>query len=95
MQERESHLRLAHVAVADCLDLFAPDGKGVITDEGILWPLEIVQQAVPPWLPELAEALGGLRLINQQDFESVPADQFTGLYKKLMADEEDGNLALG
>lgn len=51
---------------------FTTDDRHVIYSESMAWPIQSVKGPTPDWLPELAEAIGGLRFKNDQTTEPVP-----------------------
>ena len=53
---------------------FSLDGHWINTDAGWRWQLHVADGPVPPWLPELAEALAGIRLTAKQTEEPIPQD---------------------
>jgi len=66
---------------------FSPDGRRVITASldktAALWQVSVAGKDLPPWLPELAEAVGGLRLNQDRVPEPVPREAFTELKARL------------
>lgn len=51
---------------------FTTDDRHVIYSESMAWPIQSVKAPTPDWLPELAEAIGGVRFKNDQSAEVVP-----------------------
>jgi WD40 repeat protein len=66
LSERLHHLGKVFTA------LFSPDGERVLTasSDGTarVWDVPAVPVPAPAWLPDLAEAMGGLRLDGQRNF---------------------------
>jgi WD40 repeat protein len=72
---------------------FAADGSAIITDRGLLFPIQTVQGAVPLLLPALAEAVAGLR--NEDGIsEPVPANRFLELKAQLEAEPAVGPVSV-
>jgi WD40 repeat protein len=64
---------------------FSPDGKWIATASGRavwVWPVAQPGSVAPEWLPELAEAVGGLRLVAALSTESVPPAKFIELRRR-------------
>lgn len=57
----------------------------VIASESRSWPIYSLNAPVPKWLPELAEAIAGLRSKNDQSFEAVPYAVQIAAFSKLLA----------
>ena len=72
---------------------FSPDGTLVVTasDDGTarLWPVPPVDEPAPLWFMELAEALGGQRLNEQDQPESVSIDSIVALRNLLKDNQAD------
>lgn len=65
---------------------FSADGHRVITASldrtAAIWTVQVAGRRIPGWLPELAEAVGGLRL-NDRVPEPVPRDDYVKLKTRL------------
>ncbi len=48
-----------------------------------LWDVREIPRPWPNWLADLGEALGGLRMNDEGEFEAVPREQLLGLRKRL------------
>jgi hypothetical protein len=48
----------------------------VVVGGSRLWALQVVDGPVPPWLPELAEAVVGMRFREQSGAEPAPENGF-------------------
>ena len=61
--------------------------------DGVLrsWALPIFSEAVPPWIPGFAEALGGKRFGETGELENVPTTELQNLKRQLMAGSEEGH----
>jgi WD40 repeat protein/tRNA A-37 threonylcarbamoyl transferase component Bud32 len=68
---------------------FSSDGRWVVTGSADhharIWEVPTSAAPVPSWLPELAEAVGGLRFNAQNMLESVPTEQVLRLRQRLAA----------
>ena len=68
---------------------FTPDGREVLTisEDGTarMWHVPGATGSIPEWLPELAEAVGGLRFNSQRVLETVPTESFPRLRAGLMS----------
>ena len=68
---------------------FSPDGERVFASSGLggvrVWEIPSARFPVPSWLPELAEAVAGLRVNAQGSIESFPAEQFQALKRQINA----------
>lgn len=57
---------------------FSPDGRWVVTTScdgtARIWEVPMASEPAPPWLAELAEAVGGQRLDDQNVLHPVPLD---------------------
>jgi WD40 repeat protein len=74
---------------------YSPQGRRVLTatydGEARLWDFPEDSESVPPWLAELAEAVGGVRLNEADVFESVAAEKLFKLRESLThAEPTDG-----
>lgn len=71
---------------------FSPDGKYVLTasDDGTarLWPVLKIVAPAPDWLPELAEAVGGLRLNDKGQIGQVDLDKLLDVRDRLKATKD-------
>ena len=72
---------------------FNRDGSTLLTDAGWEWPVEIIQGKAPTWLPDLAEAVAGLRLDERKSAEPVPARAFLELRSALGTNAEANRLS--
>ncbi len=68
---------------------FSPDGRWALSvaENGKVrvWPVLYAAAPAPAWLPELAEALAGRRLRDDDTLEQVPAERWLALNKSLAA----------
>jgi WD40 repeat protein len=66
---------------------FSPDGRRVVTGSADktarVWEMSFGSAPVPPWLPELAESVGGRRLTGASVLEFVAAEEFLKLTDQL------------
>ena len=62
---------------------FGADGATVLADSGQAWRVAVVPGKTPAWLPNLAEAVAGARLNEQQAIEPVPTGTFLELKASL------------
>jgi hypothetical protein len=69
---------------------FTADSATVLTDTGLAWPLQVVSGPVPAWLPQVAEAVVGVRLNDQNQVEPVPASRFLEWQARLSGSAEPG-----
>ncbi|MBI2929489.1 MAG: protein kinase [Verrucomicrobia bacterium] len=71
---------------------FSPDGNRVVTacsdESGRIWELVSAAVPVPAWFPDLAEAVVGQRLVDQEVPEPVSPAQFLALKKQLSEAQE-------
>ncbi len=79
---------MAHGDRVTC-DEFSADGRWLVTGSddhhARIWEVPISGASVPSWLPELAEAVGGLRFNAQNMLENVPTEQVLRLRQRLAA----------
>jgi WD40 repeat protein len=73
---------------------FSADGSTVLTDGGRAWSVATIQGKLRSWLPDLAEAVAGVRLNAAGTTEPVPAHAFPDLKAALSASSEAGPLAV-
>jgi WD40 repeat protein len=70
---------------------FSPDGRWLLTlsedSHARLWEVPVASTPIPTWLPDLAEAVGGVRFNAQNMLETVPTDTFPKLRARLEAKE--------
>jgi WD40 repeat protein len=76
---------------------FSPDGRHSITASldktAKIWEVPVAISPIPPWLPELAEAVGGQRLNPDRISEAVSWTEYAALKARLMkASESDARL---
>ena len=60
---------------------FSPDGRQLATFGGQpkLWHVQVVPTPVPPFFPELIEAVAGARLATDGEVQTVPPDALNAL----------------
>jgi hypothetical protein len=78
---------LRHVTRINC-GMFSPDGTHVATgSSGIvrIWPVMASDGPAPAWLSELAEAIAGHRLQDDDSAEVVTLEAFLRLRERLTA----------
>jgi hypothetical protein len=63
-----------------------PDNAYVVTDERQLWPVYSARGPAPEWLPELGEAIAGVRLNERRVLETVPQGGVFALRTRLGAE---------
>ena len=63
---------------------FTSSGSAVVTQSGLVWDVPIAPQAVPSWLVELAEAVGGWRW-DRGNLVPVSSATFLSLKQRLQA----------
>ena len=73
---------------------FSPDGQWLLTTAGWRWNLCVAEGPVPPWLPELAEAVAGVLLDEAQQLHTVPATVMTRVRDMIAAASMDTPLAV-
>jgi WD40 repeat protein len=61
----------------------SPDAAFVVTDQRQAWPIYTARDPAPPWLPELAEAVAGVRLNERRVMEPVRRDRLATLRARL------------
>jgi WD40 repeat protein len=84
---------MAHGDRVACAE-FSADGRWLVTGSddhhARIWETPIFEAPVPSWLPELAEAVGGLRINAQNMLENVPTEQVLELRRRLAALDSAG-----
>jgi WD40 repeat protein len=68
---------------------FSPDGRQAITasldQTAKIWEVPMVPTPIPAWLPELAEAVGGIRLNSDQLADPVPWAERVALNARILS----------
>jgi len=71
---------------------FSADDTRLETSSGETWPIYCARAPAPPWLPELAEVIGGSRLGNLG--RAIPAAPFAAIRQGLTHSTETNTLVL-
>ncbi len=71
---------------------FSPDGQHIVTsswdDHVRVWPVVQAPVPVPAWLPDLAEALAGQRILENDVNEVVPVEKLFQLRRQLQENSD-------
>ena len=67
---------------------FSPEGRWLIASAGWKWKLCTMSGAAPAWLPQLAEAIAGVRYTANDLAEPVAEQLFLNLESQLLSSKD-------